>query len=90
MVKWDEFQEIVWNNAGEKGIVDREMITLDTKLLEDLQYDSVGIMDLLSDIEEKWGVDFTDLEDFGDRFNVCGEIFEGIKILLEEGRKTEQ
>ena len=41
-------------------------------------------MDLFCKIEEQFGVDFTDLEDFGNRFNVCVSLWEGINELVEK------
>ena len=35
-------------------------------IYEDLQYDSLAIVELLTAIEEEFGVDFTELDDFED------------------------
>ena len=41
-------------------------ISEDTNIYEDLQYDSLAIVELLTAIEEEFGVDFTELDDFED------------------------
>ena len=81
MINWEDFREIIWNNIEKQELYQKEMILPETNLMEDLHFDSVAIMTLFSDIEERWGIDFTDLEDFGDRFDVCGKIYEGIQVL---------
>ncbi len=85
MIDWEDFRVIVWNNIEKQELFQKEKILPETNLMEDLQFDSVAMITLFSDIEEKWGIDFTDLEDFGDRFDVCGKIYEGIRLLREKG-----
>ena len=54
----------------------------DTNIVEDLQYDSLAMVELLNEIEEKFGVDFTELPDFLERFECVGDIWDGIQTLL--------
>lgn len=79
MVTWDDLRELVVENCTEE--FKEVAITQETCLIEDLKFDSVAIMQLLSDVEDKFGVDFTDLEDFGTRFNKCQSLLEGIQEL---------
>ena len=58
----------------------------DTKLIEDCGFDSLNIMDLLTEIENVFGVDFMDLENFEEKFNVCSQLCEGIEKLVAQKR----
>ena len=40
--------------------IDRERITLESRLNEDLDADSIDIADVVMDIEEKYGFEFSD------------------------------
>ena len=40
--------------------IDPERITLESRLNEDLDADSIGIADVVMDIEEKYGFEFSD------------------------------
>lgn len=53
----------------------------DTDLIADLKYDSLAMVELLNEIEEKFGVDFTELPDFLERFECVGDIWDGIELL---------
>ena len=53
-----------------------------TDIIADLNYDSLAMVELLNEIEEKFGVDFTELPDFLERFECVGDIWDGIKLLL--------
>lgn len=79
-VSWDKVKELIQSICND---ADKE-IEWDTKIMEDLEFDSLAVMELLTGIEEKFDVDFTDLEDFEERFNRCGDLYEGILELLEE------
>lgn len=57
-------------------------INADTNIMEDLDYDSLAMVELLNGIEEKFGVDFTELADFLERFECVGDIWDGIELLL--------
>ncbi len=53
-----------------------------TNIIVDLHYDSLAMVELLNAIEEKFGVDFTELPDFLERFECVGDIWDGIETLL--------
>ena len=53
---YDSLLGIIKDNAS--NMPEDYMITPDTRLIEDLRYDSVDLMQLIVDIEEKFGVDF--------------------------------
>lgn len=82
---WDDLKKIVLS-LTESGELNESIITLETKLIEDLEFDSVQLMMLLNEIERKFGVDFTDLEDFQDKFNLCRLLVEGIEELIGNNR----
>lgn len=80
MVTWEELVRVIIKVKTESGINNENnlSIELETKLIEDLKFDSLAIIQLFMEVEEQFGVDFTDLEDFAERFNLCGLLFEGI------------
>ena len=78
MVSWNEVKELIENVCSDPDFE----IELETKIMDDLKFDSVAVMELFSAIEEQFGVDFTDLDDFEDRYNKCRDLYEGIVELL--------
>ena len=79
---WGKLQQMILEIAGDDTIV----IEQDTKLIEDCGFDSLNIMDLLTEIENVFGVDFIDLENFEEKFNVCSQLCEGIEKLVAQKR----
>ncbi|CDA85726.1 possible acyl carrier protein [Clostridium sp. CAG:230] len=79
---WGKLQQMILEIAGDDTIV----IEQDTKLIEDCGFDSLNIMDLLTEIENVFGVDFMDLENFEEKFNVCSQLCEGIEKLVAQKR----
>lgn len=83
---WDNVCELIqdiYEDSNKENDSNPE-IEPDTKIMDDLEFDSLAVMELLTKIEEQFGVDFTDLDDFEERFNRCGDLYEGILELLEE------
>lgn len=80
MVSWNEVKGLVESICGDPDLE----VGMETEIMDDLQFDSVAVMELLSAIEEQFGVDFTDLDDFEDRYNKCRDLYEGIVELLEK------
>ncbi len=60
-----------------------EIIDIDTDIIKELEYDSIALIELINEIEEKFGVDFIELPDFAERFERIGDIVEGIMLLKE-------
>lgn len=81
-VQWNDVKKIILNICHNQTVE----IDFDTKIMEDLEYDSLDVMELLEQIEGEFGVDFTDLENFEERFNRCGDLYEGILQLVEKNR----
>ena len=79
---WGKLQQMILEIAGDDTIV----IEQDTKLIEDCGFDSLNIMDLLTEIENVFDVDFMDLENFEEKFNVCSQLCEGIEKLVAQKR----
>lgn len=79
---WGKLQQMILEIAGDDTIV----IKQDTKLIEDCGFDSLNIMDLLTEIENVFGVDFMDLENFEEKFNICSQLCEGIEKLVAQKR----
>lgn len=82
MVSWKEVQTLIKSEL--KGIGKEIDVCKESRLIEDLEFDSIALMDLFCKIEDQFGVDFTELEDFGNRFNVCLLLWEGINELVEK------
>lgn len=78
---WIILQKIILNQIDQESR-HKIVITLETKLIEDLNFDSVQLMMLFEEMEKEFGVDFTDLEDFQDKFNLCRSLLEGVEQLL--------
>ena len=79
---WGKLQQMILEIAGDDTIV----IEQDTKLIEDCGFDSLNIMDLLTEIENVFGVDFMDLENFEEKFNICSQLCEVIEKLVAQKR----
>ena len=58
-------------------------INAQSNIIEDLEFDSLAMVELLNVIEDEYNVDFTELDDFLDRFESVGEIWDGIRILMK-------
>ena len=69
---------------AEQGIVfidEIDKIKDDASLFEDLHFDSLAVVELLSTIEQEFAVDFTVLPDFLERFESVGKIKSNVEIL---------
>ena len=80
-MQWEILSDLIREQIPNLIIRETVLISKDTRLIEDLEYDSLAIMSLLSALEDK-GIDFTQVHDFFLLFNVCGEIYNGICELL--------
>ena len=80
-MQWEILSDLIREQIPNLIIRETVLISKDTSLIEDLEYDSLAIMSLLSALEDK-GIDFTQVHDFFLHFNVCGEIYNGICELL--------
>ncbi len=82
MITWELFETLVRDFIPDKKIAETVTIDLDTCLFQDLKYDSLAIVGLLTEIEERFGIDFTELPDFIDKMDRCGDFYQGIQELL--------
>lgn len=78
---WEELQEVIIETSPLEW--DQEQVQPDSRLIEDLQYDSLAVMELLAEVEIRFGVDYTELRDFDERFDICQELLDGINELLQ-------
>lgn len=77
----ENLKKLVRRNMPEQ---DRDIIIEDnTDFIDDLEYDSLALMQLLQDIEDEFGVDFTELDNFIDRYNIFCDVVAGIEELLK-------
>lgn len=74
MAIFEEVKEIITKYIK----IDADKITLDSKLNEDLDADSIDIADVVMDIEEKYGFEFSD----EDAENIV-EIKDLVKVIEE-------
>lgn len=58
-------------------------LTSSTRLLEDLEYDSVALMSLLVDVEEEFDIEINDMEGCLQAFENVGIFFSYIINLIE-------
>lgn len=79
---WEDFENLVREYIPDRELAKIAVIGQETCLFQDLKYDSTAIVGLLAIIEERYGVDFTDLPDFMRRMDRCGDFYEGIQELL--------
>lgn len=86
MITWEELQDIIMEISAHA--LEREQIQKDTCLIEDLQYDSLAVMELLAELELRFGVDYTEFPDFDERFDCCQDLFDGMKELMEDRRMS--
>lgn len=81
-ITWEDVRKLIIGIRMYEG----KDITFDTEIMDDLEFDSLDVMQLLSQIEEQFGVDFTDLDNFEERFNRCGDLYEGILELVSSAQ----
>ena len=81
MIEWDEWVEMLSEHTrmGQKVQIGPE-----TDLIEDLGMDSVELIAVLDEIEEKWGVDFIELDDFSERIKCAEKMWMGIRELISQ------
>lgn len=75
---------IIKDNAS--NMPENYVINSDTKLIEELGYDSVDLMQLIIDIEESFGVDFMNCDILADKINTPQSIME---LILSAGEKND-
>lgn len=82
MATWEVLEEMFREHMPDQTRAESVSIDQDTRLFEDLQYDSVAVIELLTDIEERFGIDYTSLPDFAGKMDRCGDFYLGIQELL--------
>ncbi len=75
---YERVSELIQLNAPQESQVP---LTEDTRLLEDLGYDSIAMMSLLVDVEEEYGFETEDMEE-------SLKAFETVKSFVEFVRKN--
>ncbi|MDO4167051.1 MAG: acyl carrier protein [Eubacteriales bacterium] len=81
MITWEQLEEMVREHMPDREMAKSVSIHPDTLLFRDLKYDSVALIELLAEIEERCGVDYTSLPDFADKMDRCGDFYQGIQEL---------
>lgn len=80
---WESFVSLIRAEIPDRELAKSIEILPESRLIEDLGYDSISVIELLSQIEDCYGVDYTTREKFAAHFNVCQDIFEGIQQLMQ-------
>lgn len=62
---------------AEKTGVDKEQITENTAFVEDLNIDSIGMIDLIMELEEEYDIEFD--EDDADKIKTIADVIQYIK-----------
>lgn len=73
---------IIKDNAS--NLPEGYAINPDTKLIEELGYDSVDLMQLIIDIEESFGVDFMNCDILAEKINTPENLMELILSVKEK------
>lgn len=81
-MRWREFESLVRCAIPDKEVAENADIMPYTRLIEDLEYDSFAVVDLLSIIERDYGIDYMKLDHFEERFGVCGDLYDGMRELM--------
>lgn len=82
----DEIMEMLQTIIAEvKG--EEVEISLETDLIGDLLLDSVEIFAVVSQVEEKIGMEFDDVDLLGENFSCVKNFCQLIQIQLEKGKK---
>lgn len=82
----EEFLKILKENTSE--VFENIKISDDTRLLEDLGFDSVSLMQLIIEIEEEFGIEFSDIN--FEQVETVGKMFIYVqKATKEKGEKNE-
>lgn len=79
---WENFVELIRLEIPDRQMAEEVEILPESRLIEDLGYDSLAVVELLLQMEQLYDIDYTMLDNFSERFNVCGDIFEGMKELM--------
>lgn len=79
---WERLISLIRMQIPDVKVAESMEIMPESRLIEDLGYDSLAVVELLSQLEEGYGIDYTVLENFLERFNVCQDIYEGIQELM--------
>ncbi|MCM1235508.1 MAG: phosphopantetheine-binding protein [Ruminococcus flavefaciens] len=84
MITWELFEILIRKNIPDRKMAETVKINRDTSLFQDLKYDSLAIVELLTNIEEQFGIDFTEQPDFMEKMERCGDFYQGICEAKEE------
>ena len=77
-----QLSELILKNAV--NIQPDIIISDDTRLIEDLAYDSAAIIRLMVDMEDTFGIEFDDTDLLSDKINRFGDLL-SIIVRLTEG-----
>lgn len=68
--------EKIRDEIAEKMGIDKEKITMESSLTEDLNIDSIGMIDLIMELEDEYGIEFD--EDEADNIKTIADVIDYI------------
>lgn len=80
----EELIKLIIENANSIPSYIKSEQVFESKLLDDLNYDSVDIVSLIVAIEEKWGIELTDTNLLASKINDVKMLYELVKSMIEE------
>ena len=79
---WKDFDSLIRAAIPDEEVAQNMDIMPYTRLIEDLEYDSFAVVELLSLMEEHYGIDYTELPNFEERFGACRDLYDGMRELI--------
>lgn len=76
---FDELKEIIQNSSHKR--ISKSDITLKTRLIEDLSFESISLIQLVTNIEEEMEIIFDAENLLAENLNIVGDLFAQIKVL---------
>lgn len=70
---FEKIREVLAERIG----IDKEKITMESSIVGDLNIDSIGMIDLIMELEDEYGIEFD--EDDADKIKTIGDVVEYIQ-----------
>ena len=70
---FEKIREVLAERIG----IEKEKITMESSIVGDLNIDSIGMIDLIMELEDEYGIEFD--EDDADKIKTIGDVVEYIQ-----------
>lgn len=74
--------------ANASNMTEGYLITSNTRLIEDLNYDSVDLIQLIVDIEDEFGISLINNELIAEKLNTPEELYEMVCIAINSSKEA--